>query len=42
MPVDVDIDVDLLRSEIQKTYARVSDEPAHRLRRRCVCAEATA
>jgi arsenite methyltransferase len=27
MAVDVEIDVDLLKSEIQKTYARVSDEP---------------
>jgi SAM-dependent methyltransferase len=27
MAVDVDIDVDLLKSEIKKTYARVCDEP---------------
>jgi arsenite methyltransferase len=27
MAVDVDIDVDLLKSEIKKTYASVSDEP---------------
>lgn len=28
MAVDVDVDVDLLKSEIKKTYASVSDEPA--------------
>ena len=28
MAIDVDIDVELLKSEIKKTYARVSDEPA--------------
>ena len=28
MAIDVDIDVDLLKSEIKKTYACVSDEPA--------------
>ena len=28
MAIDAEIDVDLLRSEIQKTYAAVSDEPA--------------
>src|SRR5438034_6161752 len=27
MAIDVDIDVDLLKSEIKKTYARVSEEP---------------
>ena len=27
MAVDVEIDVDLLKSEIKKTYASVSDEP---------------
>ena len=27
MPVEIGIDVDLLRSEIKKTYACVSDEP---------------
>ena len=27
MAVDVDIDVDLLKNEIRKTYASVSDEP---------------
>src|SRR5438093_6008783 len=29
MAVDVDIDVELLKSEIKKTYARVSEEPEH-------------
>ena len=27
MAVDVEIDVDLLKSEIKKTYASVSEEP---------------
>ena len=27
MAIDVDIDVELLKSEIKKTYARVSEEP---------------
>jgi hypothetical protein len=27
MAIDMDIDVDLLKSEIKKTYASVSDEP---------------
>jgi hypothetical protein len=27
MAVDVDIDVEVLKSEIKKTYARVSQEP---------------
>lgn len=28
MAVEVEIDLDLLKSEIKKTYASVSDEPA--------------